>query len=376
MTKIDVRRLSNAKMGDWLKAKHAAHLGDPAFIAPLNLFEARRISLKHSPFFDHGSAEFFIAFIDGRAVGRISAQINERDPGFVNEKIGHFGFFDVIDDEIVARSLIDAACKWLAEKGCVAIRGPFNLSINEECGCQVSGFETAPSYLMAQSRPWTGRFLETSGFAKAVDMLAYRSTPAAIQEGAQRIANLAAQFKDISVRPIRRKSFNDEVKLLADIFNDSWSANWGFIPFSPREIDLLAAELKLIYRPTYGFFAEIKGKPVGVFAGVPNINEVIAPFNGRLTPFNLFKLGWTLYKEGIRTSRIPFAGLRRQWQSGFQGAALMAALANATLVETRRREVDWFEFSWILEHNKPAIKFVEQLGGVAISRYRIYHRII
>ena len=376
MNSVDVRPLSNAKTKHWLQAKHAAHLGDPAFIAPLNLFEARRISKKHSPFFDHGSAEFFIAFIDGRAVGRISAQINERDPGFLNEKIGHFGFFDVIDDEKIARALIETACKWLAERGCVTIRGPFNLSINEECGCQISGFETAPSYLMAQSRPWTGRYLETLGFVKAVDMLAYRSTTTAIQKGAEKIAHLAAGFKDISVRAVRREDFNNDVKLLAEIFNDSWSANWGFIPFSPREIDLLAAELKLIYRPTYGFFAEVNGKPVGVFAGVPNINEAIAPFNGRLTPVNLIKLGWTLYKEGIRTSRIPFAGLRREWQSGIKGAALMAALANATLVETRRRKVDWFEFSWILEHNKPAIKFVEQLGGVAVSRYRIYDRTI
>jgi hypothetical protein len=353
-------------------AKHAAHSDDPVFVAPLNLFESRRISIKHSPFFEHGKAEFFIAFQNGRPVGRISAQINDRDPAFMNDKIGQFGFFDVINDEGVAKELMDAAKNWLSQQGCVALRGPFNLSINEECGCQVSGFETAPSYLMTQSRPWTGALLESNGLSKAVDMFAYRSTPAAIREGIKDIAALASSFKNISVRPIRRKAFKDEVKLLADIFNDAWSRNWGFIPFSTREIDLLAAELQLIYRSTYGYFAEFKGKPVGVFVGVPNINEVIAPFKGRLTPLNLIKLGWTLYREGVRTSRVPFAGLRQEWQSGLQGAVLTAALANAVLVENNRRQVDWFEFSWVLENNKSANKFAKQIGGKEISRYRIF----
>jgi hypothetical protein len=183
---------------------------------------------------------------------------------------------------------------------------------------------------------------------------------------------LASDFHTIRARPIRREHFDAEVRLLAEIFNDAWSENWGFLPFSSREIDLLAAELKMIYRSTYGYFAEINGEPVGMLIGVPNINEVIAPFNGRLTPVNAVKLGWALYRENVRSSRLPMVGLRKKNQSGLQGATLLAAILQAALTEVERRDVDWFELSWVLEDNHRARKFLEFAGCTIAATYRIY----
>jgi hypothetical protein len=374
VSSLEVLPVSKAGQKAWLQAKHAAHAGDPVFVAPLNLFETRRISPKHSPFFEDGEAVFFVAMRNGRAVGRISAQINRRDPGYRDAKIGQFGFFDVIDDADAAVALLAAARNWLSTQGCSAMRGPFNLSINEECGCQIEGFETAPSYLMPQARPWTSAFLEAAGFVKAVDMYAYRSTPDAIKAGLEHISKLSEDFRSITVRPVRMSDFNAEVHLLADIFNDAWSDNWGFVPFSPGEIDLLAAELKLIYRSNYGYFAEIDGEPVGVLIGVPNVNAIIAGMNGRLTPLGLMRMAWSLHREKVQSTRIPIAGIRKRWQSGFSSVAIVSAMVRAALLEADRRSVDWFEFSWILEQNKSALKLIKQMGATRVSTYRIYEK--
>ncbi len=361
---------------DWIAAKHAAHAGDAAYVAPLTLFEKRRLQAKHNPFFEMGEAAFFVAYRGGKPVGRISAQAHRAGMPGVSPETGHFGFFDVTEDAEAASALLDAAADWLKARGATQMRGPFSLSINEECGCQIDGFPLPTTYLMPQARPWTGRMIEAWGMAKAMDMHAWRVTHEVL---AQRIAEkeqLLRSFSTVRARPIRMDRFQQEVELLADIFNDAWSGNWGFVPFSPRAIKLLAAELKLIYRSSYGYFVELNGEPVGVFIGVPNINEVIKPFGGRLTPGNAMKLGWALFKEGTRTARMPIVGIRKAHQSGLQGMILLAAMLQAVLNEAQRRPLDWYELSWVLETNKPAIQALRMLGAEPVSGYRIYEKAI
>lgn len=359
-------------MRDWLRVKHHAHRGDAAFVAPLNLFETRRLSQRHNPYFANAEAVFFIAYRGGEPVGRISAQINQRDPSYGSMGVGHFGFFDVIEDQSVASVLVGTAQEWLRARGCRIMRGPFSLSVNEETGCLVEGFDVSPAYLMNQSRPWTGPMLAAAGLTKAMDIHAWRVNSRDLGRRMGRIAEVAVDFKSVRARPLRRENLSAEIRLLADIFNDAWADNWGFVPFGAAQIEAMVSELKLIYRSNYGYFVELDGEPVGVLFGVPNINEIIAPFNGRLTPLNVVKLGWTLHREGARTSRVPLAGLKRRYQSGLLGGVLSAALAQAALVEASRRDLDWFELSWILETNQPARRFAQGMGAHIAATYRLY----
>jgi GNAT superfamily N-acetyltransferase len=363
-----------ARPRDWIAAKLAAHAGHDAFVPPLALFEKRRLSAKHNPYFELGEAAFFVAFRGGRPVGRISAQAHRPGNTGVSADVGHFGFFDVTDDAQAATALLNAAAAWLTTRGAKQIRGPFSLSVNEECGCQIDGLDTPSTYLMPQARPWTSRFLEDWGLAKCMDMHAWRLHRDKIDENVSLRAPLTETFASVRARPIRMDRFEEEVMLLADIFNDAWSGNWGFVPFSPRAIKLLAAELKLIYRSTYGYFVEVDGVPVGVFISVPNLNEVIKSFGGRLTPANAVRLGWSLFTESARTSRVPIVGIRKTHQSGLRGVMLMAAMMQAVIKEARRKPKEWYEFSWVLETNKPAISALRRMGAEPVSTYRIFEK--
>jgi GNAT superfamily N-acetyltransferase len=374
--KIERLNAGRATFQHWLAAKHAAHAGHEAYVAPLPLFEKRRLTPKHNAFFDLGDAEFFVAFRYGRPVGRISAQIHR--PGLANAPpdLAHFGFFDVTEDADAARALLDAAIDWVRMRGATRLRGPFSLSINEETGCQIDDFDTPTSYLMPQARPWTGQFLESNGLAKCMDVHTWRVSGERAQKYLARFDSVGRSMSTVEARNIRMNRFEEEIELFADIFNDAWSDNWGFVPFSPRAVKLMAANLKVIYRASYGAFAEVDGKPVGVFISMPNLNELIKPLNGGMNPFGLARLGWGLWREQAETLRVPLAGLRKTHQSGLQGPLIIASMLRLITGEAKRRPKRHYEFSWILETNRSAISAMKAIGATRTTTHRVYERAI
>jgi hypothetical protein len=374
------RRLTIARVAgepavrDWLAVPHAVFAGDPAWIPPLNFQERRRISPRHSPFFTFGEAEFFIAYRGEVPVGRISAQVNRRHLDRYGDATGQFGFFDCLDDQDAAQGLIATAAAWLRERGLKRMTGPMNFSLNEECGCLVSGFETPPALLMTHARPWTGRLLENCGLAKEIDLFAYRYIPASLPARIDGILARADRSAGLSLRPFAMNRYQEEVRTLVDIFNDAWSANWGFVPLSPPEVDALIAEMRPFFKGQYGRFAMLHDEPVGFMVEIPDLNDVIASFGGRLAPFNWMKLLWAMKWGAARTARIPLLGLKRTFQSTpIAGIALAMLFRDFSALESSYPH-DWVEFSWILETNRRMVALAEAVAGPPAKIYRIYGR--
>jgi hypothetical protein len=364
-------------MKDWLAVPDTVFSGDPAWVAPLNIMERRRISRSHAPFFTFGDAMLFLAYRGARPVGRISAQINRRHAKRHDDRCGHFGFFDCIDDQEAARALVDAAASWLHKRGMSSMAGPMNFSLNDECGCLVSGFDLPPAMLMTHARPWTGALLEGAGLCKRIDLYAYRVAPDRLRLSMyEKIADRARQRAGVSMRPFEMKRYRQEVHTLVDIFNDAWRHNWGFVPFSPAEIDALLAEMRPLIRSEYGHFVLVNDEPVGVMVALPNINEAIARFRGRLLPFNWLKLLWLLKRERIRTARVPLLGLRCAYQSTAMGHELLALLVAEFVGRWQAHALDWIEFSWVLETNRPMVRLAERAAGRPVKTYRIYSKAV
>ena len=133
MTALTVSRIDhkhNAR--DWLAVPRTVFAGDPAFVTQLDFMEKQRIDPGHAPFFKFGEAVFFVAYRNGKPIGRICAQLNHRHLELYKDATGHFGFFDCIDDQAVADALIAAAAQWLAQKNMKRMVGPYNFSLNDE----------------------------------------------------------------------------------------------------------------------------------------------------------------------------------------------------------------------------------------------------
>jgi hypothetical protein len=364
------------KVKDWLAVPRTVFAGDPAFVHQLDFMEKQRIDPKHAPFFQFGEAVFFVAYRDEKPVGRISAQINRRHLEQYSDATGHFGFFDCIDDPQAAEALLAAASGWLAQRGMRRMIGPCNFSLNDECGCLVDGFDTPPAILMPHARVWTGTLLERAGLAKEMDLLVYRTAPA-LPERMQKLAERAKNMSGIALRKFDMNRYTQEIELLVEIFNDAWSGNWGFVPFALAEIDALAAELKPFFRDEYGRFMLVDGKPIGVIVALPDLNGIIKPFDGKLLPFNWAKLIWSLKRETWHSVRVPLMGLRRQWHATPQAGGLLALMVQALFEQSRDRyRLDWAEFSWVLEINKPMMALGQLMAGPPVKTYRLYSKAI
>ncbi len=369
----EVRRIAQpGVLRDWLSVPKAIHAADPAWICPLDLVEKQRIDPRHNPFFKYGEAEFFVAYRDGLPAGRISAQINRQYLERHRDATGHFGFFDCVDDPVPANALVSTAEAWLAERGMAAMHGPFSLTVNQDTGLLASGFEHRPTIMTSHVGAWTGGLLEACGLLKVMDFYAYRMNPALVPDKARRLADLAKASGRLVIRNIDITNYAAEARLIFDIFNDAWSDNWGFVPFSDAEAVALAAEMKPIMRSKFAWIVEIDGEPAAMMVVLPDLNEVIGPFNGRLLPFNWARLAYAVWRDDWRTARVPLLGIRRKYRSTPIAAGALSVLVAALRELGRQYRIDWIEYSWVLESNAPMVALAELIAGKPAKIYRAY----
>jgi hypothetical protein len=374
---VDVRRVTDrAARRAWLSVPKTVFAAEPSWVRPLDVVEKERISPTRNPFYAFGEAAFFVAYKSGQPVGRISAQVNRSHLQKYCDQTGHFGFFDCIDDPAVAAALVDSAARWLTERGLRSMCGPFNLTMNQDAGLLVSGFEHRPAIMTSHAGPWSGASLEACGLTKVMDLFAYRMKPSVAPDKLQRLAALARASGRVTVRNIDLSRYRAEAQVIFDIFNDAWSDNWGFVPILNAEAAALARDLRPIMRSKFGWVVEIDGEAAAMMVVLPDLNEIIAPFDGRLLPFNWAKLAYAIWRDDWRTARVPLLGIRKKYRATPLAAGVLSILVAAIMELGRQYQIEWIEFSWILETNAAMVAVAELAAGKPAKVYRIYEKCI
>ena len=350
---------------------------DPNWVPPLIMERMDIIDEKKNPYFLHADVRLWIAYKNGMPVGRISAQIDELVEPQHGVKTGHYGFFDCIDDQDVANALFDTACSWLKENGMIEVIGPFSLSINEETGMLVEGFDTPPRLLMGHARPYYEKLVHNYGLSSVKDTWAYTldiSDPI-LPPTIQKLVDRAVDKGQVKFRPINMDKYGEELKIILDIFNDAWIENWKYIPFTEAELDHAVKELKMIIREDFTYIAEIDGVPQAIMVTLPNINEIIRDLNGKLFPFGIFKLLWRLkIKPSFKTVRVPLMGVRTEYQNSRLSGIMSFGLFEACRQSAIKIGCEQAELSWVLEENTRLSKLLESIGCVKYKTYRLYQK--
>jgi hypothetical protein len=357
------------------------YANDPHWVPPLKAEMLGLIGgIKSNPWFGHSEAAFWLALKDGGVVGRISAQVDQLviapgAPG-AGPGTGHFGMFECIDDPAVAEALFDAAEDWLRQKGMTRAMGPFSLSVWDEPGLLVQGFEGPPTVMMGHHLPYYEGMVATRGYQGVKDLHCW-SLPIAqpFPEMVQRIVAFSERNAKLVTRPVDKSKFDQEAALILDILNDAWSDNWGFVPLTPAEIAYVGKKLKPIIFEGLVRVAEYEGVPVGFMITLPDINELTRDLNGNLFPFGWAKLLWRLRAPKVKRMRVPLMGIRKSLQ-GHRAASLMAF----QMIEyIRRVAVTEFgasvgELGWVLEDNGPMRSVADAIDSHVTRTYRIYER--
>jgi GNAT superfamily N-acetyltransferase len=365
-----------ADLGQFIDLPTQLARNDPNYIAPLRFERRQALSPPTNPFFEHAEVEMWLARRGDRTVGRISAQIDKLSPQDAGRPAGHFGMIAAEDDPAVFAALFAAAEAWLAARGCVRALGPFNLSVNEEVGLLVDGFDTPPMVLMGHDPPYAGARVEALGYAKAKDVYAYvckmsDDLPPAVLKRVRR-----GLPTGVVLRRVDMKRLEAEVETLTGILNDAWSGNWGFTPTTAAETRQLAKSLRDVIDPRLTWFAEINGEAAGFMVALPNVNEAIADLDSRLLPFGWAKLLWRLKVARVKTLRAPLMGVKRKFAGDLTGQLLPFHLINAVASEARKLGYERCELSWILEDNLPMRRICEVAGARIYKTYRIYEKAV
>ncbi len=368
IVKVEKRETLN----EFIRLLWPLYKNDPAWVPPLIL--DRRMHLAPSnPYFEHATYSSWIAYRDGRAVGRISAQVDQLHLEHHQDATGFFGMLEAEDNSETFQALLATAENWLREKGMRRVAGPFNLSINQELGLLVEGFETPPAVMMGHALPYYAQRIEENGYRKEKDLLAYIidanfKHPRAMQ------AILARTKNRIKTRSLRKSDFKGELEIIRDLFNDAWSQNWRFSPFTDQEFQHLGKDLKMLVAEDLISIASVDGEPAAFMVVLPNINEIIRDLNGRLLPFGWLKLLWRLKVKYPQTARIPLMGVRCRFHDSMLGAALAFSVIVALQPPAIKHGIKELELSWILEDNKGMRNIIETISGRVYKTYRIYNK--
>ena len=348
---------------------------DPAWVPPLKDEVHGLITPGKNPWFEHAKAQLWLAERGGKVVGRISAQVDKLVQEHMGQGTGQWGFFDALDAEAAA-ALIKTAEQWLRDQGMTSSLGPISLSIWDEPGLEIEGFDEPPTAMMGHHRPEYQAWIEAAGYGKAKDLVTYGLNIEHWEDPMiDRLIAMGERNSHIRIRMVDKSKFKEEARLILNLLNDAWSSNWGYVPLTEAEINYAGKKLKPIIFEELVRIAEVDGEPVAFMLTIPDINELTADLNGELFPFNFIKLLWRLRKPRTRRLRVPLMGVAKK----LHGSRLASQLAFMMIEYTRRDAVSKYgatdgEFGWILEDNKGMLSIAQLPSAKVNHRYRIFEK--
>ena len=348
---------------------------DPHWVAPLKSEVYGLIDPVRNPWFDHADAELFLARRGSQVVGRISAQVDQLVERHMGSGTGQWGFLEAVDQEAAA-ALIVAAETWLRARGMTRSLGPFSLSVWDEPGLLIEGFDHPPTVMMGHHRPSYAGWVEAAGYAKVRDLVCYElDITQTMPPLVRRLVKSTERNSRVRIRRVDKSRFDAEAAIIMGILNDAWSDNWGFIPLTDAEIAYAGKKMKPIVFEDLIRIAELDGEPVAFMITLPDINELTRDLDGRLFPFGWAKLLWRLRQPRTHSVRVPLMGVVKRLQStplaGQLAFTLIEHIRLATIADYGGKRA---EIGWILEDNSGMVAIADALQTRINKVYRVYEK--
>jgi hypothetical protein len=355
---------------EFLDVPYRIYRDDPHYVFPL-LDEMKQFhDKKKNPFYRHAESELWLARDEGRLVGRIGACVDTYNNEHHNEKVGFFGFYEVDDNPTAAAALLDTAREWIAGQGMDTMRGPGCFTSNHDWyGLQVDGKFNRPVIGMPYNPRYYEKQFEDFGLAGAKDLVAWDiRTDGKLPEKMQRLINRILARPGLVIRTFDMKNFNTEANLVRDLYNRTWSENWGFIPLDDEDFAYMAKDMKSMVDPDFLLVAELDGVPIGFSLTIPDFNQALQPLRGKLLPFGWLK--FLLGKRKIDYARTILMGVLPEHRR----LGVDMALVYKSMMGAFPKGITKGECSWVLADNEPMNKIMSGYGADMYKTYRIYEK--
>jgi GNAT superfamily N-acetyltransferase len=364
---------TDAEFDTFLRFPWKVNHGDPNWVAPLLDSRRERLDPARNPFWKSAERETWLALDRQEVLGTLAAFWPKgNSPG----GIGYFGFFESVNDLAVSSCLLGKAADWLHTHGAGSMRGPFNPAANDEPGILVEGFMTRPAVTQAHNPSYYPALLEAGGFQYQNDLVArlvkinpeIRSVDQILPARLNEVAVRAAQRKDLVVRKIELRRWDEEIGLACDLYNRALAPIPDMVPIPLEEFLALAESFRPILDPDLALIAEIGSHPVGYVLALPDINEAFQPLDGRLNALNMIRLWWV----SKRLKRVCFKILVILPE--YQGRGVEAILIRELSRNILKHHFHEVDMSLTGDDNQQSSRFQEHLGFQVYRRYRVYQK--
>lgn len=346
------------------------HEKDPHFTPPFPGSVVKLIEPNGAFCKQHGTITSLIAFKNHKPVGRIAAIINRSHNNYNKDHVGFFGFFDCINDPSIARALIDAASEIVQKEGMTSLRGPYNPSINDDCGLLTEGFH-APSFVSMPWNPPYYKLLYTKAGLESVRTLyawmipLQRETPERVNKIVQRLRKRAK----VSIRTLDMKNLKKEMEIIHRLYNKTLNRNWGFYPIALDDLLHAADDLKAIADPSLILFARRDDRDVAFSLSLPNVNELFHAAKGRKGLLRFLEMALRIQFQKPKDARLCILGVDPEYQNTGLSALLFYEAYVRTKAKYQRSEVSWVE-----ANNTEILEGAELMGGHRDRTYQIFEK--
>ncbi|HVP18142.1 MAG TPA: GNAT family N-acetyltransferase [Spirochaetia bacterium] len=345
---------------------------DPWWAPPLWADEKGAYSPAKNAILGHSDYVLLLAEEGSTVLGRSLVYIDRNFNEFYGSATGFFGAFECVDDLAVAAALDEAAVSWLSRRGMARVRGPIH-PISESWGFLVEGFQAPPVFMAPYNPPHYNTFMESLGYAKAKDLLAYEANadrdyqiPGRFWSFAERLLSRNPGF---GVRRLSLKDLSRDADSILEISNVALKDNWGYVPLDRAEFQEMFRKLRPIADPDAIWFVEDRGKPIGFALGFPDLNVILRRIGGRLLP-----LGFLTLLFGVkRLTEYRLFGLAVLPEYHGRGLDVLLYLQ---IFRALSRKVRRLEANYILEDNLKIRNALEKLALDKVKTYRIYEKSI
>lgn len=331
---VEMREVTSGReLGRFIRFPFELYEGNDCWVPPLHFDERNTLRRDKNPAFDFCEAKYWLAYRDGKIVGRVAGIINRTYVETWNHRYARFGWIDFVDDREVSRALLGQVEAWAQSHGMHAVHGPLGFTDMDREGMLVEGFHELGTMATMYNFPYYPEHLEEHGYAKDVDWIEFEvHTPETIPERARQVSRRVLERRKLRILDARKpKDFLPYARAIFDVINRAYGKLYGFVPLTDRQIEFYTKQYFPNVVPDYvKILLDADGQPAGFVIGMPSLSRALQKAKGRLFPFGVFHV--------LRALRRPkhvdllIGAIRPDLQGSGADALLITELA-ATFIQ-------------------------------------------
>lgn len=347
---VEIREINSVgELKKFVDFHNEMYRDNPYAIPDLRMDELNNLRRDKNPAFEYCETRYFLAYREGRIVGRIAGLINHA----ANEKWGkkdmRFCRLDFIDDEEVSAALFGAVEDWARERGLERTVGPIGFCDLDKQGMLIEGFEEQDLFITIYNAPYYVRHLEKLGYGKEVDWLEFRiKIPRGVEERIQNLSDRIIQRNNLKILDITKtREIRPYVRPLFELINEAYEELYGTVPLTEKQMTWYVGQFLTLLNPRLvKVIVDEDGKAVGMGVAAPSLGEPLKKSNGRLFPFGFIGVLRAIRKPKVMN--LFFIAVAKKYLN--QG--LPAILMQAMTVSANKLGIEYAETGPELEVNE------------------------